>query len=171
MMQQWRFGKRTLLKIISTENNRTIRSKKSCSFFAIFCYVQKNGHWICLNIDMSKKKREFDINITEALQRIKWPLNNYCGTKIVVRKSARNENGFEHIAGKKHQLKVRDIEMIPKVLEKPLKVIMENKGRHGKSYFGKRKGDNKSKFLKIVVRTLNGTTEEIVTIYTTRNIK
>jgi len=120
---------------------------------------------------MGKRKRDYDQNITLALQKIQWPIINAEGISVSVRKTARNENGFEHIAGKMHLLKIRDIDLIPYIIKNPLKVVLENKGRKGKAYFGKRKGINKSKYLKIVVRCQGNKSEEIVTVYSTKGLK
>lgn len=79
-----------------------------------------------------------------------------------MRKNARNETGAEHIAGKLHELKVRDIEILPNVLKQPLSV--KNDNRKGKLYFGKRKGVNKFPYLKVVVRVEKDDTETIITV-------
>jgi hypothetical protein len=81
---------------------------------------------------------------------------------VFLRKSARNETGAEHIAGKLHELKVRDIEILPNVLKQPLSV--KNDKRKGKLYFGKRKGVNKFPYLKVVVRVEKDETETIITV-------
>ena len=120
---------------------------------------------------MSKYKRDIDKNILNAIVKLQWPLLNNEGKIVYVRVNARNENGFEHIAGKNHYLKVRDIEQIPQILKKPYKIINENKGRKGKSYFGIRKGDNKSKYLKIIVRKRKDGNEEIITVYPNKEVK
>ena len=59
-------------------------------------------------------------------------------------------------------LKVRDIELLPNVLKQPLSVKIDK--RKGKLYFGKRKGVNKSPFLKVVVRIEKNGTETIITV-------
>ena len=81
---------------------------------------------------------------------------------MFLRKNARNETGAEHIAGKLHELKVRDIEILPSVLKQPLSV--KNDKRKGKLYFGKRKGVNKFPYLKVVVRVEKDGTETIITV-------
>ena len=81
---------------------------------------------------------------------------------MFLRKNARNETGAEHIAGKLHELKVRDIEILPNVLKQPLSV--KNDKRKGKLYFGKRKGVNKFPYLKVVVRVEKDDTETIITV-------
>ena len=120
---------------------------------------------------MSKKQRDYDKNILNNLTKLQWPLFNYENKKVYVRANARNEDGFQHIAGKCHLLKIRDIDLIPSVLKKPYKVVLEGVGKKGKSYYGKRKYKEKSPLLKIVVRFRNDGSEEIVTIYTTKSIK
>ena len=81
---------------------------------------------------------------------------------MFLRKNARNETGAEHIAGKLHELKVRDIEILPNVLKQPLSA--KNDKRKGKLYFGKRKGVNKFPYLKVVVRMEKDETETIITV-------
>ena len=120
---------------------------------------------------MSKKQRDFDKNILNSLSKLQWPIINNKGIKVFVRANARKEGGLQHIAGKCHLLKVRDIESIPNILKNPYKVILEQSGRKGKSYYGKRKGVEKSPLLKIVVRIRSDYCEEIVTIYTAKRVK
>ena len=117
---------------------------------------------------MSKHQRNYDKNILNAIIKLQWPLLNNEGNKVYVRANAREGSGFEHIAGKHHLIKIRDIGIIPLILKNPYKVINENKGRKGKAYYGKRKGKEKSPFLKIVTRKNKEGCEEIVTIYTTK---
>ena len=111
---------------------------------------------------MSKHKRPFDQNLVDALNKLSWPLINKDGIKVFLRDNARNETGAEHIAGKLHELKVRDIEIIPSILKQPLKTECDK--RKGKLYFGKRKGINKFPFLKIVVNEQKDGSEVIITV-------
>ncbi len=111
---------------------------------------------------MVKHKRPFDQNLVDAINKLNWPLVNNNGVKAFLRKNARNETGAEHIAGKLHELKVRDIEILPNVLKQPLSV--KNDKRKGKLYFGKRKGVNKFPYLKVVVRVEKDETETIITV-------
>ena len=102
-------------------------------------------------------------NILDAVNKLEWPLTNKTGTKIFLRKKARNESGAEHISGKLHSLKVRDIEAVPSILKNPLSIFFDD--RKGKLYFGKRKGINsKYPYLKIVVKEERNGTETIVTV-------
>ena len=87
---------------------------------------------------------------------------NTNGIKVFLRKNARYETGAEHIAGKLHELKVRDIELLQSIIKHPLAV--QNDKRKGKLYYGKRKGVNKFPYLKIVVKTEIDETETIITI-------
>ena len=111
---------------------------------------------------MAKHKRPFDQNLVDAINKLNWPLINNNGVKVFLRQNARNETGAEHIAGKLHELKVRDIEILPNVLKQPLSV--KNDKRKGKLYFGKRKGVNKFPYLKVVVRVEKDETETIITV-------
>lgn len=118
-----------------------------------------------------KKKKDTDQNIIDALLSLDWPLLNYDNHRVRVRKVGRKEGGLEHIANKKHLLKIRDILLLPAIFSNPYKVVIQHSGIKGKIYFGKRKGKEKSIFLKIVVRKLKDENEEIVTIYSTNVIK
>jgi hypothetical protein len=111
---------------------------------------------------MSKNKRPFDQHLVDAINKINWPIINKNGSKVFLRKSARNETGAEHIGGKLHGLKVRDVEIIPDILKDPLNSKCDK--RKGKLYFGKRKGVNKFKYLKIVTRVGKDETETIITV-------
>ena len=117
---------------------------------------------------MSKHKRPIDENILKAINDLKWPLVNKDGNKVFLRKRARNESGAEHVAGKLHLLKVRDIRIVPEILKNPINVIRDK--RKGKLYFGKRKGLEKIPYLKIVVKEEKDGTETIVTICTSKTI-
>lgn len=118
---------------------------------------------------MSKHKREVDQHLIDALNNLPWPLINKDGKKVFVTPKNRNESGFEHISGKCHYLKVRDMELIPSILQKPINVFKDN--RKGKIYIGKRKGVEKRPFLKIVVKEGKRDIEFITTIYTSKERK
>ncbi len=111
---------------------------------------------------MSKHKRPFDQNLVNAINKLNWPLFNNEGIKVFLRHNSRYESAAEHISGKIHELKVRDIEILPAILKQPLFVKIDK--RKGKLYFGKRRGVNKFPFLKIVVRVENDKTETIITV-------
>ena len=111
---------------------------------------------------MSKHKRPFDQNLVDAINKLNWPLINKDGIKVFLRNKTRHETGAEHIAGKLHELKVRDIELLPSVLKEPISVKTDK--RKGKLYFGKRKGVNKFPYLKIVVRVEKNETETMITV-------
>ena len=120
---------------------------------------------------MSKHVREYDQNIVDALKKIKWPLFNNEGKKVTIRPFARNESGLEHIAGKNHYLKIRDILLVPKILKNPLHIGRDKKGKKTKYYSGLRKGDEKSRYLRIIVRVQKDLSEQIVTIYPNKTLK
>ena len=111
---------------------------------------------------MAKHKRPFDPNLVDAINKLSWPLINKDGAKVFLRNNSRYESGAEHIAGKLHELKVRDVEIIPATLKEPLKVTKDK--RKGKLYFGKRKGVNKFPYLKIVVNEQKDGSEVIITV-------
>lgn len=110
-------------------------------------------------------RKEVDSNIREALQKLPRPMINHKGIKVVVRQEARSETGEEHIAAKKHFLKVRDIEAIPQIIKNPLSYKRDSKRKRSMVYFGKRPGNNKAKYLKIVTNTLRDGSEELITVF------
>ena len=110
---------------------------------------------------------EPDLHLVKALKEIKWPIITKDGRIISLHKKRQSvEYTMEHISKKRHFNKVRDIKLIPAILNNPFKVIPLDK-RKRKIYYGKRKGnegnDNKP-FLKIVV-AVQENREYIVTIY------
>ena len=111
---------------------------------------------------MAKYRRPFDQNLVDAINKLNWPLINKDGVKVFLRNNSRYESGAEHVAGKLHELKVRDIEIIPTTLKQPLKATRDK--RKGKLYFGKRKGVNKFPYLKIVVNEQKDGSEVIITV-------
>lgn len=113
---------------------------------------------------MSKNHDGYDGHIVKALTKINWPLINFEDIRVRVRERARNETGYEHIAAKKHLLKVRDIEQLPDILKHPYKVRtdLRNGNRY---YYGIRKGKEKSKYLKIVVTLEKDQNEKILSLY------
>lgn len=118
---------------------------------------------------MSKNHDGIDENIVKALLKIKWPLKNFENTNVFVREKARNETGFEHIAAKKHLLKIRDIEQIPDILKHPYKVRTDFRNGN-RYYYGIRKGNVKSKYLKIVVTFEKDLNEKILSLYPVKGI-
>lgn len=121
---------------------------------------------------MTKHRRPFDTNIVEVLLSLKWPLKDNEGKDVFIRAKARYESGSEHIAGKRHKLKVRDIQLIPSILAKPLCVIREKSGkRRAKIFFGRKAGKNKDPFMKIVVLPNKKGQYEIVTIVSCKRVK
>ena len=100
---------------------------------------------------------EYDENIIAALRKIKQPILGK----------------LEHIADKKHRLKVRDIESIENILKSPVSVRIDPYSRNYKNYYGLRKGDEKKSLLKIITwpDEHDEVFERIITIYPVKNIK
>ena len=124
---------------------------------------------------MAKKKlTEYDENIIAALSKIDVPIIGVNGIKFYFREKTRKESGFEHIANKKHRLKVRDIECIPEILRHPKKICEDSSNPIYKNYYGIRKGRESNLLLKIVTSPVKGRREIeqiIVTIYPVKYIK
>lgn len=117
-------------------------------------------------------KKEKDKNIVSALAHLPKPMVNRDGVLVYVREEARSETGAEHIAEKKHFLKIRDIEAVPGILKNPLSYKRDPKRKRSMVYFGKRPGqNNKAPLLKIVTNIRKDAAEEIITVYPQKRIK
>ena len=116
---------------------------------------------------------EYDENIIAAIRKIKQPILGKDGHKFYIREKGRKQTGLEHIADKKHRLKVRDIESIENILKSPVSVRIDPYSRNYKNYYGLRKGDEKKSLLKIITwpDEHDEVFERIITIYPVKNIK
>lgn len=124
---------------------------------------------------MSKKKPgDYDEHIVAALLKLDNPIIGKGGRKFYIRDKARDESGLEHIAVKRHRLKVRDIETIVKILRHPVYMCEDPTNHIYRNYYGIRKGKDSGSFLKIVtspVKGKRGEEEIIITIYPTKTFK
>ena len=108
----------------------------------------------------------YDEKIVEELKKIKAPIINKNGIPVIFRKERKTDGIFQHIALKRHHLKIRDIKEIPKILKKPISTQKLKKTKTRKAYYGKRPGNNKM-LLVIIVEKHSGH-EQIVTFYPTK---
>lgn len=116
---------------------------------------------------MSKRKKEYDYHIINALKLLPVPLKNFKGNDILFDLNKRDETIFEHIANKDHHLFVKDISEIPKILLDKNSFQRDNKSRKFKNYIGRRgKKGERSKYLKIITLVRKDGKESIVSIYT-----
>ena len=124
---------------------------------------------------MSKKKpSDYDQNIVDALLELDNPIIGKGGKKFYIRDKARNETGLQHIASKRHRLKVRDIQCVSSILKHPSFESVDANNKNYRNYYGIRKGLNKNNVLiKIVTwpNESNPNEEMIITIYPTSSIK
>ena len=125
---------------------------------------------------MSKNKKvkpEFDEHIVDALLKIKTPIVGKGGKQFYIRDEARYESGIEHIANKRHRLKVRDIETISLILKHPLAEMIDPNNKNYRNYYGLRKGQENETLLKIVTWPYKNDAQKelIITIYPTKTIK
>lgn len=122
---------------------------------------------------MKKKPVDFDQNIINALLALKTPIHGVDGKEFLVRDSSRNESGIEHIAIKRHRLKVRDIESLPQILKHPKLVCKDPYNPNYMNYYGIRKGNDSNTLLKIVTwpDEHNEKRELIITIFPTKSVK
>ena len=115
---------------------------------------------------MSKKPKEYDINIIHALKSLTVPLKTFKGANVYFDVNKRNETIFEHISDKSHHLHVKDILEISKILLDKSALVKDNKSSKYNNYIGKRgKKKEKAKYLKIITEKKKGNKESIVTIY------
>jgi len=122
---------------------------------------------------MSHKKRKTsgNINIEKALLELKFPLSNNNGAKIHLKVSDSTHSRSKHISKRYHGLQKKDIDLIPTALSQPDYVRLDPVVKQNKNYYKRRKGDKKILFLKIVTKIIDGKNEELITIFTTNNIK
>ena len=125
---------------------------------------------------MTKKRiddEKYDKHIIDALLKLKTPIIGKDGKKFLVRDDSRYESGLEHIANKRHRLKVKDIELLPNILKHPKAELQDPNNRNYRNYYGIRKGKESDTFLKVVTwpDKNDSSIELIVTIYPTKAIK
>ena len=125
---------------------------------------------------MTKKRNikiEYDEHIIAALLKLKVPIIGKNGKKFYVRDEARHESGLEHIADKRHRLKVKDIEIVPAILKHPLAEMVDPNNKNYRNYYGVRKGQENDTLLKIVTwpDKRDPSKELIITIFPTKTVK
>ena len=122
---------------------------------------------------MSHKKRKTasNVNIENALLKLEFPLINNNGAKVLLKKSNSSHSRSKHIAKQYHGLKEKDIRLIPDALLKPDYVVKDPKVKLNKNYYKRRNGEKKILFLKVVTKIIGLKEEQIVTVFTTNNIK
>jgi len=124
---------------------------------------------------MSKKNPgDYDEHIIDALLKLDNPIIGKGGKRFYIRDKARNESGLEHIAAKRHRLKVRDVELVTKILRHPIYMCDDPTNRIYRNYYGIREGKDSNSFLKIVTSPVKGKRNEeevIVTIFPTKSLK
>ena len=125
--------------------------------------------------DAKNEKEKYDQHIVDALLKLKMPIIGINGRKFYLRDKAHGGTGIDHIAIKRHRLKVRDIENVPKLLCKPKYVCEDPKHPIYRNYYGIRKGNYaKGMFIKIITSPVKGKRDEeeiIITIYPVDSIK
>ena len=115
---------------------------------------------------MSKKPKEYDLNIINALKSLTVPLKTFKGVNDYFDVDKRSETIFEHIADKSHHLHVKDIVEIPKILLDKNALVKDSKSSKYNNYVGRRgKKKEKAKYLKIITEKKKGNKESVVTIY------
>ena len=123
---------------------------------------------------MSKKNPgDYDEHIIDALLKLDNPIIGKGGKRFYIRDKARNESGLEHIAAKRHRLKVKDIEVITYILKHPSFVKPDPSNRNYVNYYGIRKNTKNEYLIKIVTwpNKNNPNEETIITIYPVKNVK
>ena len=66
---------------------------------------------------MSKKNKEYDQNVIAAVKALPIPLKTSNGHEVRFDVDKRNETIFEHIANKEHHIHVKDVAVIPQILQ------------------------------------------------------
>ena len=115
---------------------------------------------------MEKKNKKYDDNIISALNQLPIPLITFDGNKVCFVENKRGETIFEHIANKIHRFHVSDIALITQILKDPNSLQGDKKKSVFRNYIGKRtKRNEKTKYIKIVTRTIGKGKEVFVSIY------
>ena len=103
---------------------------------------------------MSKHKKLYhDEIIVSELTKIKVPIiDEFRGLSLDFKAQSRsNETGFEHIAKGYHDLKPKDVKIIPEVIKKPCFHSKDKRYPRTYCYYHKRKGDPNN-YVKVVVK-------------------
>lgn len=116
------------------------------------------------------KTREVDQNIIKALKAITLPILIKDNVRVIFAEKGRNQTRFEHIADKKHHLKVSDIQLAVPILKQPLMICESKKKDHSRCFYGRRKGNPKTRYLKVVVDFRDDKLGKIVTIYAVKRL-
>ena len=125
---------------------------------------------------MTKKTNgKYDLKLIEALKKLPSQIEDKKhGFVIVVRndRARSNETRFEHIAKKNHQLKVRDIELIPEGINKYAKFSKSLELKDTYYYYILRKGKDKG-FVQLAIKLIEGEKKlyYIKTIFVSYRIK
>ena len=125
---------------------------------------------------MTKKTNgKYDLKLIEALKKLPSQIEDKKhGFIIVVRndRARSNETRFEHIAKKNHQLKVRDIELIPEGINKYTKFSKSLELKDTYYYYILRKGKDKG-FVQLAIKLIEGEKKlyYIKTIFVSYRIK
>ena len=119
---------------------------------------------------MSKKNKEYDQNVIAALKALPIPLKTSNGHEVRFDVDKRNETIFEHIANKEHHIHVKDVAVIPQILQDKASLKNDKNGHKFRTYIGKRgKQKERLKYLKIVTEVKKNKKESVVTIYPVKN--
>lgn len=116
---------------------------------------------------------EYDEHIIDALLKLKTPIIGKNKKSFFFKKESNGNTSYEHIALKRHRLKVRDIESIPEILRHPKIEMTDPNNKNYRNYYGIRKGKENGIFIKIITWPDKKDTfkEYIVTIYPTNIVK
>ena len=116
------------------------------------------------------KRKEYDFHIIEALKKLTIPLKTFDGHNVLFDKDKRNETIFEHIANKRHHLKVKDIELIPEIISRKENLRKDKNGDKFRNYvYRSKRKKERLKFIKITTRINSNSTETIITIHKIKN--
>ena len=122
---------------------------------------------------MAKSQKEIDQNVYNELLRLSWPLPAVGGKRVFLRDRARRETGAEHIAAKRHHLKIADIQLLPELLKKPIAHHADSRNKNYVNYYGRRKGNKNPMFLKAITSKdkHSNLLETLITFYPTKKVK
>lgn len=124
---------------------------------------------------VKKTNEKYDLKLIEALKKLPPQIEDKKhGFVIQIRddRARSNETRFQHISKKNHQLKVRDIELIPEGIIKYAKFSKSLELKDTYYYFISRKGKDKG-FIQLAIKLIEGEKKlyYIKTIFVSYRIK
>jgi len=145
--------------------------KKYFSIGTTFIKTRLKLYWSIM--PKYNRHEKIDKNIINAIVNLPKEMKNCDDNVVTFRRNSSSETREEHIADSTHNLQVKDIKQIPKILLKPfIRKVDPNHPRRINYYGIKYKNNIFFSYIKIVTtRSDNNKHEEIITVYICSKIK